>query len=87
MKRVIVEMKIKAVAVVPDDWDKDNVEFLLNESSHCASNEFEALAEKWKAAEDNDLCFGCAFTEFEYKDEYDPDNSHHTELPVIYGEE
>jgi len=38
-KRVRVRIIFERVIWVPEDWDRDMVEFWLNDSSHCLANE------------------------------------------------
>jgi hypothetical protein len=42
-RTVIVEYKIEVLLEVPEDWDKDMIEFHRNEGSWCASNIIEEL--------------------------------------------
>ena len=38
-KRVRVRIIFERIITVPEDWDKEMVEFHLNDSSHCLANE------------------------------------------------
>jgi len=38
-KKVIIELTVKMIVEVPKVWNKHNIEFWLNESSHCLENE------------------------------------------------
>lgn len=59
-KWVTVRMTITMPMQFPRSWDKDNIEFKLNESSWCASNIVDELEELSKQV---DLC---NITEFEF---------------------
>jgi hypothetical protein len=66
-KTVVVEMKVEMVIEVQADDTHDDIEFLLNESSHCANNEIEKLYREVteQQGEYTRPC-GCARTEFSY---------------------
>ena len=55
---VVVEVTIKMVVDVPRDWSGEDLahtgEFHLNDSSHCARNEIQALAARLD--ERGDIC-------------------------------
>lgn len=70
LKTVLVEMKTLMLMEVPDHNDEDRINFWLNESSHCAANEFESL---YEATKDNNYC-GCFCTEFKYLREADEED-------------
>lgn len=44
-KPVLIELSVKMLVEVADDWQQDNVEFWLNESSHCLDNEILQIAD------------------------------------------
>ena len=44
-KSVVMEFKLRVIIAVLRDWDKDNVEFRYNESTRCADNLVDWLAE------------------------------------------
>jgi hypothetical protein len=62
-KKVLVKVETFIVVSVPADNTVEDTEFLLNESSHCASNEFEAIGEIVKRDGPGDPC-GCFFSKF-----------------------
>ncbi len=43
-RRVLVELKTRIVLSTSEDHTAEDIEFWLNESSHCASNEFAEIA-------------------------------------------
>lgn len=48
-KTVVVKLEIELVRTVPEDWDKQFIEFYLNDSSSCQSNllgELKELSER-----------------------------------------
>ena len=62
-KPVLVELKIKMIVDVPESWEQSDVEFWLNESSHCIGTEITELAWGEALANDNGCCDSCGKTE------------------------
>lgn len=62
-KRVLVKVETLIVVSVPADNTVEDTEFLLNKSSHCASNEFSAIGEIVNRDGPGDPC-GCFFSTF-----------------------
>ena len=44
---------------VPADWDDDQIEFYLNDSSHCRGNELRVLADQLDKDDENHRCNLC----------------------------
>lgn len=61
-KLVTVELRVKLVVEVPDDWDQDMVEFHENESSYCLNNHLDQIngicEESHRRNKANDLRLG-----------------------------
>lgn len=54
-KSVIVDVTIRLPLLVPDFWDKEQIEFHMNESSWCCDN-FISLIEDWQNKTGRCLC-------------------------------
>lgn len=61
IKKVLVRVVVEYEMDMPANWDKNQVEFRLNESSYCASN----LLDDLKEFEKENGCL-CAFVHYEY---------------------
>jgi len=59
-RTVVLEMKIKFVATVPANWDKEMIEFHRNDSSYCSSNDIRQIYEE--SEKDPDICATCQRT-------------------------
>lgn len=78
-KTVLVKMTTHILMEVPEWNDQAHIEFWLNEGTHCASNEFKALAE---AVKDGETC-GCFCTKFEYqRDATNEDKENEIGIPI-----
>jgi hypothetical protein len=60
MKRVRVAVTIEYETEVPADWDDSNVEFWLNDSSHCVQTELDVIRE-YVSRDDGCLCSHATF--------------------------
>lgn len=54
-RTVVLEMTIKFVKDVPASWTGDTILFFFNDSSHCADNEFDTIADS--TDDEHCLCF------------------------------
>ena len=43
-KKVVIELIVKMIIEVPKDWDKESINFYLNDGSHCLETEVFQLA-------------------------------------------
>lgn len=68
LKRVKIKMVVEYEIDMPASWDKDDIEFKLNESSWCASNAIGQI-EEFEDSDGNCLCH-CA--DFEFVEDVDP---------------
>jgi hypothetical protein len=59
-KKVKVRMTVEYIISVPNEWDKDQIEFHRNDSTWCADNAIKELEEFSKGG-----CL-CQYTNFEY---------------------
>lgn len=66
-KLVKVEMQIEMLVSVPSTYTDEDIEFFLNESSHCSMNEIEQF---WKECNNTSegCCNSCARTNFKVLD-------------------
>lgn len=71
-KSVLVDVKIRMVIEVPEDWGPDLIEFARNESSWCASN----IVKDIVAQEEHMGCM-CGITEITYIDEASKQDEEH----------
>ena len=44
-KKVLIKITVEHIIDVPQEWDKDMINFHLSDSSHCASNDLLDAAE------------------------------------------
>lgn len=51
-KKVVVALTIQTIVDVPEDWDKDRIEFWLNGSSSCIDNVVGPIAAEIEAADE-----------------------------------
>jgi len=65
IRTVVVEHKIQWIKEVPEDWDREMIEFDLNESSCCIDNDLIALGKKLQERETLYQC-ACDSTESHY---------------------
>lgn len=84
-RTVLVKMTTLIRMEVPEWNAQAHIDFWLNDSTHCAANEFKALAE---AVEDGETC-GCWCTKFEYqRDATDTDKENELGIPInLFKEE
>lgn len=57
-KKVVVDVTFTMLMSVSENWGKQDVEFWLNDSSHCLANEIITLQEEENRAEEG-TCFTC----------------------------
>ena len=62
MRNVFVQLTVPLLMEFSDDMTDEDIEFFLNESSHCSSNELESAAVS-VSSEHGTGC-GCLVTEF-----------------------
>lgn len=67
-RTVVIEMKIRLVVDVPEDWTVDNIEFKYNGSSHCLSNVFDQIAGELEYLDNKEegICHICHRAEAHY---------------------
>jgi hypothetical protein len=73
VKKVVVKLEINMVVEAQDEDTAEDVEFFLNESSHCIENELDALSNNFKKG----FCVACANSKVTYlrdADEHDLEN-------------
>ena len=60
-KKAVIELTVKMIIEVPKDWDKESINFYLNEGSHCLEAEVFQLATEagFDGGEDIPLCSIC----------------------------
>jgi hypothetical protein len=63
-RTVKIELKTWLVISVPQSWTEDDINFYLNNSSHCIGNEIEQLAEENQRVPGE--CCSCHRTESKY---------------------
>jgi hypothetical protein len=61
LRTVVVKMEVTVPICVPADWDEDQIEFWLNDSSWCADNMIQRLEELDEAKGDRAPCLCNAF--------------------------
>lgn len=67
-KNVVIELRVKMIVKVPTEWTGDDIDFWLNESSHCLNNEVDQLYMECNDPYfvENSWCNICARAEGEY---------------------
>jgi hypothetical protein len=70
-KKVVVDITFQMLREVPENWTASDVEFWLNESSHCFANDLYDLVDEEKRAEDG-CCFTCHRTVAKYIKDAEP---------------
>ena len=94
-RTVVLELKIRIVVEVPRNWDRHDIEFLYNESSHCIGNELKKIAKAVKdvpVSDDPDETVfvspngcGCGCTEVIYLSEAEEKNNKAIDLTKVSG--
>ena len=80
MKKAIVDFTIRMSVEVPEDSDESYVDFYLNESSHCTSNEIEQLHQEVEALPHGcNVCLRSNFKFVKWSDE-DEEKVLHAEI-------
>lgn len=54
-KNILVEHRIKRIVSMPEEWNKESIDFYYDGSSHCMSNDLQEIID----AEEVSMLFGC----------------------------
>lgn len=60
----MIDLTVRMIITVPQEWGADEIDFYLNESSHCLGNEILQLAEEEQSKPGT--CFTCFRAEARY---------------------
>jgi hypothetical protein len=63
-RTVVIQLKTWIVVSVPQSWNRQDIEFFFNESSHCSNNEFRQIVDEINRTQGQ--CCTCFRTKAKY---------------------
>lgn len=55
-RTVVLKLEVEFVTDVPEDWTPEQIDFIKNGNTNCASNEMDHLARLWEKLGDDSPC-------------------------------